>query len=375
LAAKWPSRWQQWSLAGSDVQADWQHKADGFETAGTTADPAWLRYRHLIPSEGDWENILNRWEEIQQGTWSVGPDASRGQLITDYYAYNDGIERSIKLNDPLGLKALGMHWVGDLAVECQVEVKSNQGELLLELVEGGTRYECRINVADGNARFSIDGGRQTFVGDDGTTADHPSAATKIRGGGSYQLRFSNVDDQLLLWIDNRPISFNGPTTYVAPDNVRPYWTPADPGDLEPAGVGSRGAALLVSRLRILRDVYYIATNIQYQDNDYDGPFSATQIQEVLTDPGSWSTAPLFDVGVRRTVDFEMGDDQFFPLGDNSPQSRDARLWSSKEENPDAPDPYVPRKLLTGKALLIYWPHHWRWPTPFLPNFKRMGLIR
>ena len=32
---------------------------------------------------------------------------------------------------------------------------------------------------------------------------------------------------------------------------------------------------------------------------------------------------------------------------------------------------------TGKALMIYWPHHWRCPIPYvpIPNVKRMGLIR
>jgi signal peptidase I len=36
---------------------------------------------------------------------------------------------------------------------------------------------------------------------------------------------------------------------------------------------------------------------------------------------------------------------------------------------------VRRDLLTGKALVIYWPHSWRRPIPFFPNFQRMGLIR
>jgi signal peptidase I len=40
-----------------------------------------------------------------------------------------------------------------------------------------------------------------------------------------------------------------------------------------------------------------------------------------------------------------------------------------------PPPYVERDLLTGKALMIYWPHHWRRPIPLWPNFRRMGLIR
>ena len=71
--------------------------------------------------------------------------------------------------------------------------------------------------------------------------------------------------------------------------------------------------------------------------------------------------------------FELADDQFFMLGDNSPLSPDARLWSA--------EPYVDRKLLVGKALYIFWPHSFDKlpgtpvPFPFFPNFARMKFIR
>jgi Signal peptidase, peptidase S26 len=61
--------------------------------------------------------------------------------------------------------------------------------------------------------------------------------------------------------------------------------------------------------------------------------------------------------------FPLGDDHFFPCGDNSPQSQDARLWEKT---------YIERKRLTGKALVVYWPHTWQY---YLPNFKRIGFIR
>ena len=37
--------------------------------------------------------------------------------------------------------------------------------------------------------------------------------------------------------------------------------------------------------------------------------------------------------------------------------------------------YVERDLLIGKALVIYWPHTWNSPIPFLPKVRRMGPIR
>ena len=66
-------------------------------------------------------------------------------------------------------------------------------------------------------------------------------------------------------------------------------------------------------------------------------------------------------------------DQFLALGDNSPQSKDSRLWGEEH--------YVERRLLIGKALYIYWPHSWdelpgtELPFPLFPNVARMGFVR
>ena len=69
-------------------------------------------------------------------------------------------------------------------------------------------------------------------------------------------------------------------------------------------------------------------------------------------------------------------DQFFPMGDNSPHSLDARLWSNH---------YVERQLLIGEAVFIYYPHPWHVKIPgekfrtipllIYPKFSRMGVIR
>jgi hypothetical protein len=305
-------------------------------------------------------------------------------LISDYYAYNDGVKEPPEFTDPMGLAALGLHWVGDLAVEAEIEVQGGQGEVLLDLVEGGVHHTCRIDVATGNATLARDGGRQPFVGDDGTELEHPQAPTAVRGPGRYRLRYSNCDDEVLFWVNEHQVVFNGPTTYRPADNVKPKWSPRDAGDLEPIGIGAKGLPLVVSRLRALRDVYYVAVSSDTGGrNEYVRSFSEGQILDILGTPQSWATTPLFDS--RRTdIQFELAADQFFPLGDNSPQSKDARLWSDTDRLTGEPTPphWVARNLLIGQALVIYWPHGWRGPIPLVqeyvpcpPNFKRMGLIR
>ena len=386
IAVGWPPRWQDWQ---SPQDPSWRQRAGGrgFETTGVSERVAWLRYRHVIPRRGRknsvfaaaWDEEWDEWNDIEQGRMPprlAGGDV-RGQLITDYYAYNDGVQRPPTDR----IKALGLHWVGDLAVECDVEIQGEHGRLLLDLVEGGVHYTCTIDVATGEATLSIDDGRGVFEDARGARSRYPKASTRLRGPGEYHVRWSNCDDEVLLWIDDRVVEFDGPTTYRSPANVKPVWSPEDPGDLEPAGVGALGVPVAVSRLRLWRDVYYVATSYQtpMADNDYKKRYSESEIVEILRTPELWSKTDLFES--RRDdgdVEFTLGDGEFFPLGDNSPQSRDARLWSVPDYSAmysEPPEPFVRRELLTGKALLIYWPHSWRRPIPYLPNFKRMRLIR
>ena len=107
-----------------------------------------------------------------------------------------------------------------------------------------------IDVATGEAVLSIDGGRKSFLSEGGVESQHPKALTKVRGSGSYRLRFSNCDDQLLLWVNHRVVKFDDPTTYMRGSDVKPVWSEDDPGDLEPVGIGAQGVELAVSRLRL-----------------------------------------------------------------------------------------------------------------------------
>lgn len=396
--AGWPSRWQDaraYSEQGAPENG-WKavSEGEGFLLESPSAELAWLRYRHLIPTGEEWKAIRDG-----QSLDSIAEP--RGQLITDFYAYNGynyepmgyagmaGFSTDTVYLGPLG-PYLGQHWVGDLAVEANVVIgpAASKGpqELVLDLVEAGSHYSCRIDLATGKATLSIShatGGAgqfrdldasgkasavETVSGDCGVTAD-----------GKYRLRLANVDNQLHLWVDGDLVEFDGPTTFE-PQSDRPMYSENDPGDLSPAGLGARNVSVTASRMRIFRDVYYVANDWRTDNgdnNDYQTSlgaerfhFTPDEIQEILADPEGWSSTPLYDL--RRSVEFRLEEDQFFPLGDNSPQSKDARLWKEGGAGPDA---YVHRDLLTGKALLIYWPHHWRRPIPLTPNFERMGLIR
>ena len=50
-----------------------------------------------------------------------------------------------------------------------------------------------------------------------------TAQTTVKGAGSYRLRLSNCDHEVLLWINGSVATFNGPTTYDTDELVDPYW--------------------------------------------------------------------------------------------------------------------------------------------------------
>ncbi|MGI8980497.1 MAG: signal peptidase I [Pirellulaceae bacterium] len=402
----WPHRWQQWPAAGD--AANWRTENGGKSFSIDARDKeVWLRYRHLVPSHEDWKQIM-------EGKLTPGAETRRGSLITDFAAYNawhwiqqgdanpdvDGTQSSASLiagsyrpdeydpampgpGEPPNGEPNGLHWADDLAVDCLAKVESGDGELALDLVQAGVHYRCRINLADGKATLSMDyqadlGQKpHTFESDDGKSAESVSAQTAVKGPGTYRLRLSNIDRQILLWVNGSAQSFDGPTTYHGPVNLGPFWSPEDPLDLAPAGVAAKGCRVEVSSLKIHRDIYYLAVDSQSREqDDYSGTLNLDEfrgggfdnsIDQLFSAPELWEKHAAFFT-TRRNVEFELQKDQFFPMGDNSPQSQDARIWPT-------PEHYVDRDLLIGRAMCVYWPHTWNSPVWFTPNPGEMRRIR
>jgi signal peptidase I len=224
-------------------------------------------------------------------------------------------------------------------------------------------------MATGQAALSIDN----------LAAFAPRATTKVRGRGSHDIVFANVDDQLLLWVDGKPVKFDQPTTYEPLGNTRP-----DRADLAPVGIASRGAAVRIDHLKVLRDVYYITDHLVLDQERGSGLFTDYPLDffrlrqltpdgmaDFLSDPRQWGE---FDR--RRSRTFPLQPDQFLALGDNSPSSKDARVWA--EEGYEF---YVAREMLIGKAVAVIWPHSkdvipgtkiW---FPYFPNFARYRFVR
>jgi signal peptidase I len=341
----WQARWyaDPDGPAAENTAGAWTSDGQAsFSIDGTAAGENWLRYHHLIPS-------YDQWAAVEHGS-PLGSIQLKPQLITDFTAYDT--RRRMGANLAPDGDALGVNWVGDLAMECTAKTESPNGELILELRKGGRRFQCRFDLASGRATLSISGQDMQQW--------HPSAITKVRGVGRHDIRFSNCDDELLLWVDGHVVSFDAPTTYQHLKNTQP-----DNDDLAPVGVASAGAQVKIGHLRVFRDIYYGAVR---------GDGAPSEVCDVHYEPGhALPNRPIWVPQSQDHVDFPLKADQFFVLGDNSACSKDGRLWGSEY--------WVNRELLIGKAEFIYWPHSWDklpyvgLPCPYFPNVRRMGLVR
>lgn len=361
IAAGWPAPWQNDPTAADGQPDAWQSLDEGrsYHVDRSATDTiAWLRYRHVPPS---WED----WQQIERGEVGPGYRFPPPQLITDFSAYNSGqIQREPGGPSP---QVLGMHWVGDLAVECELVVGSDEGRVVLELVEAGRRLRCHFDLANGEATLSVEGIGQFS----------PTASTAVRGPGTYHVALANFDGVLTLWVNDRVVSFDGPTEYPAFDNTRPY-----EADLRPVAIGVAGARVRVNHLRIHRDLYYIAGFHEERvlTDLVENPFlfprlTPEKLRRFMSTPAEWES---FEHALY--YDYPLGEGDLLMLGDNSPNSGDSRFWG--------PHNYaVAEDQVIGKAFFVYWPRalqtrysvefHVAGRTfwfPFLPNVRQMRFV-
>jgi signal peptidase I len=304
LIGKVPPRW---AANGTSWQPDKPDEPKRFEhSAQDDKEVAWLRYHHLIPD--------------------AGPDRTtyHPELITDFMGYNTWRPA----RGPHGTPP--QNWVGDLLLEADVDVQQAQGELIFELSKGVDQFRARWDLATGRCALSRVSNDQEALLEE--------AETGLKKAGHYRLRLANIDERLTVWVDSS-LPFGEGVVYEPPLRRGPTVE----NDLQPAGIGVKGAGVTVSHLKLWRDTYY-TVHIDTQQAD------APNVR--FDNPEDWKNA-LSDLPVS-TMYVQPG--HYLCLGDNSPESSDGRSWG-----------LVPERLLLGRAMVIYY--------PFWPISPRAGLIR
>ncbi len=242
------------------------------------------------------------------------PVAGKCPPLRDEYAYNAGLHP-------------GSVPVHDFLIEADVEVRRGSGTLALRLCDGHDWVEVSLPV-----------GRSGSVVTRSWPADAPAravqwarrpAAAVLRPGQTHHVAMAFVDRRVGLSVDGRLLVEDVDLPEPGRRN----------GVGRPAELAADGVAVVVRQFRLGRDIHYAAR-------------------------GQWAVAgePVL-----------LGGEQYFVLGDNSPNSEDSRYW---------PAGSVDASQLLGPAFAVHLPSRpLRWQCAGrawqcqLPDLGRVRWVR
>ncbi|APW63025.1 S26 family signal peptidase [Paludisphaera borealis] len=244
-----------------------------------------FRHEAVSTHDGDLDDwlVYRHWDPVQ----------NRYASVHDYYGYNGG---DVHADNP----------VKDLAIEARVNVTSEVESLALMVRSGGDRFVVRIPVGTPDPIELTRNGHGERVLALANPLSEPVEAAKER---AHAIEASVFDHRLLVAIDGQPLF--EPFDYDDPAE-------GASNDESPVAIGVRGGKLAVPDLKIYRDVYYTSSL------------------------GGLRRRPH---GVAEP--YQLGNGEYFVLGDNSPVSNDSRFW--------AQGPVVPRSMFLGKPFLVHLP--------------------
>ena len=283
-------------------------------------------------SEAGWSGFETRvlhYDGLDDVPRSIRFKPSDARYFQDVYAYGRGPSPA------------STPYVGDFRIVAEVMVGAGDGSLQWELTRNGRRFIAETHRS-GDVSLTV------------SSANDPSdpgsmviaRVSPLRFGRPYRVEFGHVDLEAYLKIDDREVLRTTTASYsVNLDELR------DTRRVVPVGlrVGAAQLDVALRGLRVDRDVYYTAR------------------------PGLTQRAYTGEP-------FALSEDEYFVLGDNSPESRDSREWTSKGLH--LPGDYrigtVPADQIVGPAALVYLPgllsvdRSGRW---LLPDLGRVRFVR
>ncbi len=227
----------------------------------------------------------------------------------------------------------------DLMFRFYVNPTSSEGQIGITLSKNGIDYKAWVDLTGFMALAKVSNGQETILARK-EVASPPAPNT-------YTLvKFANVDHQLLFDFDGNSLSFDLGRSRDAMETG---------SQLSPRAEIFGSGKLTLSHIALFRDVHYT------------GREGARPIRAVEDSP------------------FELGQDEFFVLGDNSPNSEDGRWWGRPAVASRGWEPpragIVPRYYMVGKALFVYWPSGFEFPWPerlknaLIANSDHNGIFR
>jgi signal peptidase I len=347
---RYQSHWQIVDAAGNERDSKpllWESVEKGFTLRGSEmqrpdqSPVIWVEYHHWIRSGGlhestvplvRWPDDINRASVPEAGlkfdsrkaefsvTGALSGDVAR-QLLdlsrdqTFRNAVRELYEAShiVAVSDDYGYnppeEAGPPNAVRDLMISAHVEIHGGAGEFVIEITNGPMVFSAVFDVihrqinlyaeqlAEGTTLNSRPSGPNRSS-EPVQTARLPESLTK----SGAVLEMSLIDKQVVIALDGKPIMNPWPFEIAMT---------AQPARI-PVRFGARGIDISLTELKLYRDIYY---------TDARG-------RHAINRP------------------YELQEDEFFVLGDNSPVSHDSRRWDH---------PCVNRSHLIGKPFLVHLP--------------------
>lgn len=304
--------------------------------------------------------------KLESAGWSLEEDVLRapgegsarfprsGASVMDNY--DDGYPPQVAAKFHRRGASSGQHPVGDLRVELRAEAQEDCEAVELVLREGNRRYTMRFPgpAAPDDARPSI------RVEDPlGTTTAGVQGAEpwRLEAGDRLPIAAQNIDDVLELDIDGEP--------------VLELSIPAATDQRSAVVVSTVGGGAVLSDVEVFRDIYYttetaIRSEWKIPEGHYVMLGDNTQDSE---DSRAWQLAGF------RVVS---GDNAGAVLRGNSRNQENPRFVTGRPRGTEVffadtfgerheflraeverlspePAPLVARELITGRALLVFWP--------------------
>lgn len=289
---------------------------------------------------------------------------STGWPITDWVPYNDFPSKY------LDARGLQLFPVADLRVSAGMKPDREGLRALATISALG--HEFQAVIAPGTAMI-----RMRAISTDGEQAAWTELGSAAFAGFAPQrvtnIEFWHADQSLELWIDGERV-LRGEYHWGPSERLLHATGTAGEDHTDTSHSGNRlalaetytgtrpsitwnfeGSPLTLYRVALDRDIYYEAA--RFARGGW-GPALATHPRNLAS----------------------LGSDQYFVMGDNSPSSKDGRLW--EEVDPWVADEIddtvgvVPGKLLLGKAFFVYFPAPYRaFGSIPIPDFGRMRFIR
>jgi signal peptidase I len=229
-------------------------------------------------------------------------------------------------------------YCSDLMVRFYCKPGSNRGSIGISLSKYETIYRAWIDFTGQMIITKNENGREPIE-----LARKGVEPVDIHSSKLMLVKFANVDHQLILEYGQTMLIYD---LGRGPEDAGQIKASIEP-NVKIFGSGKQ----ILSHIAIFRDIHYTEEGAGYRGRAIEEPFL-------------------------------LGGDEFFVLGDNSPNSEDCRWWRNKGTANIGIEPYragiVPRDYLVGKALFVYWPSGFRpfrqFPFGIIPNVGELRFI-